>query len=47
VLNISLEDAKRGKCIECLACEVECYFHGNRGGRIQLPIEGLVEYRRT
>jgi succinyl-CoA synthetase beta subunit len=47
VLNISLEDAKRGKCIECLACEVECYFQGNRGGRIQLPIEGLEAYRRT
>jgi succinyl-CoA synthetase beta subunit len=42
VLNISREDAKRGKCIECLACEVECYFHGNRGGRISLPIEGLA-----
>lgn len=47
VLNISYEDAKRGKCIECLACEVECYFHGNRGGRIRLPIAGLEEYQRA
>lgn len=46
VLNIPLEDAKRGKCIECLACEVECYFHGNRGGRIVLPIAGLEGYAK-
>jgi succinyl-CoA synthetase beta subunit len=43
VLNITREEAKRGGCIECLACEVECYFLGNRGGRIFLPIEGLEE----
>ena len=41
VLNITHEEAKRGSCIECLACEVECYFEGNKGGHIQLPIEGL------
>lgn len=41
VLNISLEDARKGSCIECLACEVECYFLGNRGGTIRLPIAGL------
>jgi succinyl-CoA synthetase beta subunit len=41
VLNISRDDAKRGGCIECLACEVECYFEGNRGGVITLPIAGL------
>jgi ferredoxin-like protein FixX len=45
VLNISREDAKRGGCVECLACEVECHFLGNRGGRIFLPIAGLDEYR--
>jgi succinyl-CoA synthetase beta subunit len=47
VLNITAAEAKRGKCIECLACEVECYFHGNRGGRIELPITGLEAYRRS
>ena len=31
VLNISHEEAKRGGCTECLACEVECYFLGNKG----------------
>lgn len=46
VLNISPEEAKKGKCTECLACEVECYFHGNKGGSVELPIEGLEEYRK-
>jgi succinyl-CoA synthetase beta subunit len=41
VLNISREAAKKGGCIECLACEVECYFHGNKGGIVHLPIPGL------
>ena len=41
VLNITREEARRGKCIECLACEVECHAHGNGGGRIFLPIPGL------
>lgn len=43
VLNITREAAKKGGCIECLACEVECYFHGRGGGRIVLPIPGLDE----
>jgi succinyl-CoA synthetase beta subunit len=43
VLNITREEAKRGGCIECLACEVECHFLGNRGGFIRLPIAGLDE----
>jgi hypothetical protein len=38
VLNISRETARRGGCTECLACEVECYFEGNRGGYVYLPI---------
>ncbi|MCB9450686.1 MAG: acetate--CoA ligase family protein [Anaerolineaceae bacterium] len=41
VLNITPEAARKGGCTECLACEVACYFHGNRGGRIHLPIQGL------
>ncbi len=41
VLNITREQAKRGACIECLACEVECHFRGKGGGVIQLPIPGL------
>ncbi len=41
VLNISLEQAKQGGCSECLACEIECFFEGNRGGYVSLPIAGL------
>jgi succinyl-CoA synthetase beta subunit len=43
VLNITHEQARKGGCIECLACEVECHFLGNRGGRIFLPIPGLPD----
>jgi ferredoxin-like protein FixX len=41
VLNISAEEARKGGCIECLACQVECYFGGNRGGYVELPLPGL------
>ena len=43
VLNITPDEAQKGQCIECLACEVECYFEGNKGGQIVLPIPGLLE----
>jgi len=41
VLNITSEEAKKGGCSECLACEIECYFEGNRGGYVSLPIPSL------
>ena len=41
MLNISAEEAAKGGCIECLACQVECFFEGNRGGYVDLPIPGL------
>lgn len=44
VLNITAEEAKKGRCIECLACEVDCFFRGAGGGHIVLPIPGLDEY---
>jgi len=44
-LNIDRERAKRGGCIECLACELECFFRGAKAVRIELPIDGLEEYR--
>ena len=47
VLNISREEARRGRCIECLACEVECWYQGIGGASITLPIAGLEEYRKT
>jgi succinyl-CoA synthetase beta subunit len=46
VLNISRDDAKGGRCVECLACEVECHFAGAGGGHVALPIPGLEEYRK-
>jgi succinyl-CoA synthetase beta subunit len=46
VLNISREDAQGGRCIECLACEVECHFEGAGGGHVDLPIPGLDELRK-
>ncbi len=46
VLNITPEEAKKGRCSECLACEVECLFHGAGGGYVHLPIPGLEEYRQ-
>jgi succinyl-CoA synthetase beta subunit len=45
VLNITLEEAKKGRCIECLACDVACYFQGAGGGYVKLPIPGLEAYR--
>jgi succinyl-CoA synthetase beta subunit len=43
-LNISREEAQKGRCVECLACEVDCFFKGAGGGTIVLPIPGLPEY---
>jgi len=45
VLNITPEEARKGRCIECLACDVACYFRGAGGGYVELPIPGLEEYR--
>lgn len=45
-LAIGAAEAQKGKCTECLACELECHFHGQGGLHIDLPIEGLAEYQR-
>ena len=45
VLNITPEEAQKGRCAECLACEVDCFFKGAGGGRITLPIPGFDEYQ--
>ena len=31
---------------ECLACEYECWFRGNKAIRIEAPIPGLDEYKK-
>jgi len=46
VLAISTDDAKKGKCTECLACELECFLKGEKAIRITLPIQGLDDYRK-
>lgn len=45
ILAISEEDAKKGKCTECLGCEIACKFEGKSALHIELPIPGLKEYR--
>jgi len=45
ILAISNEEAKKGKCTECLACEIFCQFHEQDAITIYLPIPGLKEYR--
>jgi succinyl-CoA synthetase beta subunit len=45
VLAISAEAAKKGKCSECLACEIFCKFHEFDAIIAHLPIPGLREYR--
>ncbi|MGD9030000.1 MAG: hypothetical protein PVG25_09315, partial [Anaerolineae bacterium] len=45
VLNITREEAKKGQCVECLACEVACLLQGAGGGTIHLPIPQLDETR--
>jgi len=47
VLAIPPEDARKGKCTECLACEIFCRFHELDAILIHLPIPGLAEYRET
>ncbi|HDS30247.1 MAG TPA: succinyl-CoA synthetase subunit beta [Firmicutes bacterium] len=44
VLNITEEEAQKGRCTECLACEITCWHEAGHAIRIDLPIEGLHEY---
>jgi succinyl-CoA synthetase beta subunit len=46
VLAITPEEAVRGRCSECLACEVDCRARGAGGGHVELPVAGLDAYRR-
>jgi succinyl-CoA synthetase beta subunit len=41
MLSISQKEAKKGRCTECLACELACKFHGNQAIFIDLPIPGF------
>ena len=37
-LRVSAEEAARGACIECLACELACQSDGIGGMRFELPM---------
>lgn len=41
ILAISPEEAQRGGCIECAACQVSCHLYGQGGLRIIWPISEL------
>lgn len=45
VLAIPPEETGR-RDIECLACEIACYFHGQRAITISLPMAGPGENTR-
>ena len=45
VLAVDPVDAGKGKCTECLACEIYCKFQERDAIVIHLPIPGLKEYR--
>ena len=45
VLAMSPEEAK-DRCIECLACEINCMLRAKGAITIEAPIPGLDEYRR-
>lgn len=47
VLKVTLEEAARGRCTECLACEVDCRALGAGGGHVRLLVPGLDEYRAS
>jgi succinyl-CoA synthetase beta subunit len=47
VLALPAEDVRKGKCTECLACEIFCTFHAQKALHIHLPIPGLKEYRES
>jgi succinyl-CoA synthetase beta subunit len=41
ILNVTPPEAKKGRCTECLGCELACQFDGNKAIWIDLPIPGL------
>ena len=45
VLSVPMVEVKKGKCTECLACEIYCKFHEQDAICIHLPIQGLKDYR--
>jgi len=46
ILAVTEGEARKGKCTECLACEIFCKFHEKDAIFVHLPIPGLAEYRK-
>jgi succinyl-CoA synthetase beta subunit len=44
VLNITPEEAAKGRCTECLACEIACWSEAKKAVCITLPIPGMDVY---
>lgn len=42
-LAMDPESVARGKCIECLACELECHYRGGGGITFSLPLPKVTE----
>ena len=40
----SKDEIKRGKCTDCVACELACQLYGNGGVKIIYPMPLLDEY---
>ena len=43
-LRWPLAEIKRGGCVECLGCELDCQLHGKQAIRITLPVLGYDDY---
>ena len=41
---LTLDEIKKGKCTDCVACELACQLHGNGGVTITYPMPKLDEY---
>ncbi len=46
-LRWSLEEIKRGGCVECLGCELDCELFGHQAVTITLPLEKFDKYMDT
>jgi hypothetical protein len=43
-LRWSLEEIKKGGCVECLGCELDCDLYGRQAITIVLPLDRFREY---
>ncbi|MDN5347691.1 MAG: hypothetical protein PWP65_1255 [Clostridia bacterium] len=43
-LRVDPAALKKGGCVECLACELDCQLYGNKGLTIVLPMPELDHY---